>query len=1121
MTNDRVGALIADEGFREDLEALRIRSLRGQTGAQDEGLSLPRLQRNLVALNRVVRSNALEEDTSVDAIALALTLAQAFERLAETGSPDPAATRLAAAVNYELAGYQANAATMARVAADVSFLSATEDANFNQLVSLFLQRRFLRLSISRDSPPPEPAEVTAAHLIEAARFVTQSGLAEASRYFLTGATGTLDAARRDLTIALEVLSDLGAAAQANAVSGIRSLLPQLQAKSTWSQLSPFLPGNRLWERYLRALGRGLGGNRPLDARSISELWPSQQAAIQAGILDSHSRVVRMPTSAGKTRIAEMCIIHALASRPGARALYVGPFNALTNEVVDGFNDLFVDLGLSLSSLTGSYESSPVDAESLDDDLLVLTPEKLDLLLRSESEFVDELDVVVLDESHIVGEENRGPKYEIVISRLRQRRPDVKIVALSAVVPDSTLDDFTEWLQAPREAVSTDWRPTTVQLARLSWRKGRGDLIFEAGAAEQPTVVEGFVKTETLTHVNPVTGRTRNPRFPDTDHRAQVAAASAWESVSQGGVLIYCATPDFAESVAGALIDRMDYAALRDESLPAGLDDFSPPPSARVAEEWLGADHKVTRQLRRGVGVHFAPLPAAVKQAVEDDFRGRRLRVLAATPTLAQGVNLPLRTLIVHTTRRYDEAEGRQIRLTARDFWNIAGRVGRAGTETQGTVIFLSFNTTDDDDFDYFRTSQADVEPVTSALMRMLVDLVERRISSADVARKLDPEMLALVVEEGEQVQTPEGVKAALGSTLFQVQSAAAGRQSEPLWRLMASTAAAASQRVPDLENRRVFAATGLSTDSCLSIARHTLDNAAALRDAFSGLVPAFEISPLLLEGLASCDEMSPRWATDVSHQTLLLDWMEGLSVSTIAVRYQMDALRLTRFVEDFFGYRLPWGVSAYLRIARHLLSESEPADIDATSLLIKYGVPSTTASWVMALGVRSRPLAVTLAEQYERTHEARSARTLRHWLGSLEVEEMVDYLGISADLLPEVREVALKANGNVILQGYYRGDAELLPQSVVVTVRSASPVDAVSSVAEGSELEVQRDYEGAYRNSLVVWSRGRFVCRLPRVICDALAISVDGDERLSAVVTGIDDLAGNRRRLELLLSARP
>src|SRR5690606_2406843 len=122
-------------------------------------------------------------------------------------------------------------------------------------------------------------------------------------------------ATADIDIAYAALADAGLALDALLLSSFRAVLPRLEEFSTWSTLSPTHENNPLWNRYLAALGRGLAGKFALDLRSVSELWPSQRYAVEAGILDGGSRVIRMPTSAGKTRIAEMVIINSLASRP--------------------------------------------------------------------------------------------------------------------------------------------------------------------------------------------------------------------------------------------------------------------------------------------------------------------------------------------------------------------------------------------------------------------------------------------------------------------------------------------------------------------------------------------------------------------------------------------------------------------------------------------------------------------------------------------------------------------------------------------------------------------------------------------------------------------------------------
>ena len=136
-----------------------------------------------------------------------------------------------------------------------------------------------------------------------------------------------------------------------------------------------------------------------------------------------------------------------------------------------------------------------------------------------------------------------------------------------------------------------------------------------------------------------------------------------------------------------------------------------------------------------------------RTAIETDFRQRNLRVLVATNTLAQGVNFPVKTVIFHSCWRYHESRER---ISARDYWNIAGRAGRAGEETEGLIIHIKTTPADDNDFRYFLTHRDNVEPVESALYRQLLELAQHRLSDEALAAELDPEILALLVEEGQR-----------------------------------------------------------------------------------------------------------------------------------------------------------------------------------------------------------------------------------------------------------------------------------------------------------------------------------------------------------------------------------
>ena len=126
---------------------------------------------------------------------------------------------------------------------------------------------------------------------------------------------------------------------------------------------------------------------------------------------------------------------------------------------------------------------------------------------------------------------------------------------------------------------------------------------------------------------------------------------------------------------------------------------------------------------------------------------RKLRVLIATNTLAQGVNLPVKTVIIHSCRRFDETTNTSIRIPARDYWNIAGQGGRAGEETEGLVIHISIGEMDNADVRYYFDSREDVEPVESALYQKLIALVQSRLTEEAFKAEIDAEVLALLVEE--------------------------------------------------------------------------------------------------------------------------------------------------------------------------------------------------------------------------------------------------------------------------------------------------------------------------------------------------------------------------------------
>ena len=430
--------LSQSKGLRNELDQISARATLATLEADVERnwrYRTERVVRNITAIQTGLYEAVADEPAVLPRVSTAArTVAQGWENLARLGDHVAAPTALLnAALGYEFAGYQANAACLAREVTE-SFAWTTEPS-IDGAVAAFVQRLFLRVRSLQEplsTPPSNTTDLTDDELTRrAAQAVLAIALSDAATYFLTGNETNLEKADTNLAVALRGFREVGDAVLYNAAAGIGQVLPVMAERSTWRQLAEVSQAPR-WRRYLQVLARGLG-QRVLDSRSISELWPSQRAALDGGLLSSsESLAIRMPTGAGKTRVAELAMVRTLVDTPDAKCVYIAPFRALVTEIEDSFANLFQDLGYAASTVPGAYDQDEFgELIATTDDVLVLTPEKLDLLFRLQPEFLDSVALVVVDEGHIVGDTQRGPKFELLVSRLRRRLPDARFLLMSA------------------------------------------------------------------------------------------------------------------------------------------------------------------------------------------------------------------------------------------------------------------------------------------------------------------------------------------------------------------------------------------------------------------------------------------------------------------------------------------------------------------------------------------------------------------------------------------------------------------------------------------------------------------------------------------------------------------
>ncbi|GGJ16329.1 DEAD/DEAH box helicase [Halobellus salinus] len=392
------------------------------------------------------------------------------------------------------------------------------------------------------------------------------------------------------------------------------------------------------------------------ASGIEELYPPQAAAVEAGVTRGENVVAAIPTASGKTLIAELAMLTA-----DGPALYIVPLRALAREKYESFAAL---PGVSVGISTGDFDSP---AEALgEEDVVVATAEKVDSAIRNGASWVEALACVVVDEVHLLGRARRGPTLEITLATLQRRAPGVQIVALSATVDNP--DAIAAWLDA--ELVESTWRP-------VSLRRGvyvDGDVDFDDGS--------------TLAVDAP-------PPGPAGDRDTEVTAALVADTVDDGGqCLAFVRSRREAESLAARLAEE---PALRDrygdsgDADPEGSHDTDPP-GPRLAErvrERGGTEtgRRLAAAVESGVGFHHAGLASDHRALVESAYRDRTLGVICATPTLAAGVNVPARRVVVRDLERYTGEE--MTPLPTLEVHQMCGRAGRPHLDPYGEAILVA------------------------------------------------------------------------------------------------------------------------------------------------------------------------------------------------------------------------------------------------------------------------------------------------------------------------------------------------------------------------------------------------------------------------------------------------
>lgn len=413
---------------------------------------------------------------------------------------------------------------------------------------------------------------------------------------------------------------------------------------------------------------------------IKELWPAQHIMGKANVLKGKSAIVQMPTSAGKTKATELILRSAFLSDRASLTIIVAPFRALCHEIKNSLVEAFHNESTMVDELSDALQTDYEIAKLLGHrQIIVVTPEKLLYVLRHASDLAGHVGLLVFDEGHQFDSGSRGITYELLLTSLRSMIPEnTQKVLISAVI--SNAEAVGKWLNGePNVVEGTTLIPTFRSVGFASWLDSLGRIEYvDSRDAEQkeffvPRVIESFnLKNKK---------RERKPLFfPEKTDGLSIALYLGLKLVPNGSIAIFCGRKSTAVKICEKAVNIIERGSPL--ALPS---DFSNTQEverlARLHVENLGTDSPVSQSAVHGIFSHHGNTPHGIRLAVEHAMRNNLVRFVVCTSTLAQGVNLPIRYLIV--TSIYQGMK----RIKVRDFHNLIGRAGRAGMHTEGSILF--------------------------------------------------------------------------------------------------------------------------------------------------------------------------------------------------------------------------------------------------------------------------------------------------------------------------------------------------------------------------------------------------------------------------------------------------
>jgi len=386
----------------------------------------------------------------------------------------------------------------------------------------------------------------------------------------------------------------------------------------------------------------------LKSEGFTKLYPPQAEAVKAGLLKGKSVLVSAPTASGKTLIAILAMLSYLSKNKG-KVIYLSPLRALASEKFLEFKKLEkLSIGnkIKVGISTGDFENIEKKLES--NNILVLTNEKMDSIIRHGVEWIEEIGLVISDEIHLIGDESRGPTLEMILTQLKRLENKPQILGLSATISNS--QELADWLDC--NLVQSEWRPVPLS-----------EGVYDDGIV---TMSDGST-------------------FDVDSSLRGTPIDLGVQCVKEGGQsLIFAETRTRSKSLATKAIDGIERLLEKND-----IDELE-----KISKKILATNEHtdlvktLAILVRKGVAFHHAGLNQTCRQIIESEFRKGTIKLLSSTPTLAAGVNLPARRVVISNISRYNAKVGANRPISVLEYKQLCGRAGRPQYDKYGESIVI-------------------------------------------------------------------------------------------------------------------------------------------------------------------------------------------------------------------------------------------------------------------------------------------------------------------------------------------------------------------------------------------------------------------------------------------------